>query len=258
MTAFPQIGNGSIAQLPVMRSHRWRDISNVLESNERVLLPDRASREIRWRLSMRDLSDAEARSLTAFFTSAQGRFSPFLFADPMANLLGWSEDFVRPDWQSGLITCAPGAADPVGTRRASTLTNSAGGPQLLQQTLNIPAEYIACFSAWVRSGAPGTVSISRDGLSVSAALNTIWRRIYVSGRGVSGSEHSAFSLLLSAGQRVDVWGLQVEAQPFPSKYKRTAAPAGIYEQTYFSTDELEMTNTAPGLYSCELSLVART
>jgi hypothetical protein len=257
MICFPQTANGAVSQFPVRRSRVWRPILNQLESGERIMLNDSAANELRWQLSMKDLSDAEAGSMAALFQSVQGQYGSFLFVDPMANLLGWSEDLSKPDWQLGLLTAAPGVSDRAGTTRASRLTNPTAGEQSLQQSVAIPASYIACFSAWLRSDVSTTVTISRDSHSVSAAIGPMWKRVYVSGRGDDAATGSTFSLSLAAGQTVSVWGLQLEVQPYPSKYKQTASARGVYEQTYFGSDELDITSTAPGLYSCEVSVVSR-
>jgi hypothetical protein len=196
-------------------------------------------------------------TLNAFFVASQGQFAPFLLIDPLANLLGWSEDLSRPDWQLGLMTQSAGAADPLGATRASTLTNATAGAQTLQQTLAVPGAYVACFSAWISSSSAGTVTLQRDGVSVSCAVGPAWQRFHVSGAGSSGVAQSTFSLGLSAGQSVRLWGLQVEAQPYPSGYKQTATAAGIYEESYFGGDELTITSTSVGLSSCDIALTSR-
>ena len=76
-------------------------------------------------------------------------------------------------------------------------------------------------------------------------------------RASAGAAQSTFSIALPAGQTIDVWGLQVEAQPYPSAYKQTSAALGIYEETYFGDDELTITSTSLGLSSCEINLMSR-
>src|ERR1700722_7605206 len=160
MSWFPQIASGSIAQLPLRRTRKWRSIANRMESGERIFLPDSAAGQIAWKLSFRELTDAEAGEFSAFFSAAQGQSGSFLFIDPLANLLGWSEDLSRPNWQAGLLTVAGGDADPLGTTRASSLRNGSAGAQTLQQTLAVPGEYVACLSAWVRSDVAGAITLA--------------------------------------------------------------------------------------------------
>jgi hypothetical protein len=257
MNWIPQIGAGSIAQFPLQRRRMWRAIVNELENGERIALPDPNSGRIEWRLSYRDLSDAEATRLRALFVLCKGSFGSFAFADPLANLLGWSEDLTRPDWQTGLLTAAPGANDPMGTQRAWTLSNNSPGSQALSQTVGVPGDYVGCFSVWIRADAPGAVTLERDSVQTTAPVGPGWKQFYVSGTGVAGTAHSTVSLRLAAGQSVQVWGLQFEAQPYASQYKASAAAGGIYPETCFATDELTMTSTGVGLTACEVTLVSR-
>ena len=258
MNWYPQIGAGSVTQFPLSRSRTWRAIRNQLESGEQIVLPDNASGQIQWRLSYKDIGDDEAANLSACFTTAQGQYGAFGFVDPLSNLLAWSEDFTQPDWQLGLLTSTPGVNDPLGTQRASSISNGSPGDQQLMQTVSIPGNYVACFSAWVRSDTGGTISLGRDGNQTTVATGSAWRRVYVSGAGAAGAQSSGFSVNLGAGQSVQVWGLQVEAQPYPSQYKPSASPMGIYEETYFGADELTITSTGVGLSACEISLLSRT
>ncbi len=257
MSWYPQIGAGSIAQLPVSRSRRWRAIANNLEDGEQIMLPDTTAGQIEWKLSYQDLTNAEAQSLSALFTASQGGYIPFSFVDPMANLLGWSESFSQSSWQLGLLHATPGAADPLRTQRASTLSNPNPGAQALQQTLAISGNYVTCFSAYLWSSTAGAVTLQRDAAQVAVNVGPSWRRVYLSGPGTSGAAQSTFSVVLAAGQAIDIWGLQVEAQPYPSPYKQTSTAIGIYEETYFNIDELTMTSTAPGLSSCDVTLLSR-
>jgi hypothetical protein len=257
MSVFPQIGAGSIAQFPLTRSRKWRAILNVLESSEQIMLPDTTAGRIEWRLSYRDLTYTEAGELSALFTASQGSFGAFTFLDPLANLVGFSEDLSQPNWQVGLLRSTSGLSDPLGTLRASAVTNPSAGVQSLQQTLGVPGSYVACFSAYLRSDAAQTVTLQRDGAAVTVKVGPAWQRFFISAAGASGGTQSTFAIALAPGQTIDVWGLQVEAQPCPAAYKQTTAAEGIYEETYFENDELIITSTGVGLSSCEISLLSR-
>jgi hypothetical protein len=257
MNCYPQIGSGSVAQFPVTRSRRWRTIANELEDGEQIMLPDTTAGQIQWKLSYQDLSNAEVQNLGNLFVASQGKFAAFAFIDPLANLLGWSENFQQPGWQLGLLETAAGATDPLGTQRASVVENPSPGAQTLQQTLGVPGNYVACFSVYLQSSTAGTVTLQRDGTQVTVAVGPAWKRAHVSGLGTSGAAQSTFSIGLAAGQAINVWGLQVEAQPYPSAYKQTSAALGIYEETYFANDELTITSTGVGLSSCAITLLSR-
>jgi hypothetical protein len=257
MTSFPQIGLGAVAQFPLTRSRKWRAITNSLESSEQIMLPDTAAGKVEWRLSYQDLTDTEAGTLSSLFTASQGSFGAFTFIDPLANLLAWSEDLSQPGWQFGLLQNASGIDDPLGTQRAWSVSNTSAASQALQQTLGVPGEYVACFSVYLRSNVAGIVALVRDGTQVNVAVGPVWQRAFVNNTGVSGAVESSFSIAVAAGQTIDVWGLQVEAQPYPSVYRQTSVAEGIYAETYFENDELKITSTGPGLSSCEISLMSR-
>lgn len=257
MSFFPQVGAGSVAQYPVTRSRRWRAIVNQLEDGEIIILPDTTAGQIQWKLSYRDLVPSEVQNLSNLFSASQAGFAPFTFIDPMANLLGWSENLSQSSWQLGLLEFAAGVTDPLGTTRASSVTNPSAGTQSIQQSLGVSGGYVACFSAYLRSAVPGTVILQRDATALTVTLGTAWQRVFVNGTGVGGAVQSTFSIVLAAGQTIDVFGLQVEVQPYPSAYKQTVESLGIYPETYFANDELTITSTSVGLSSCGINLVSR-
>ena len=257
MSFYPQIGSGSIAQFPLQRSRKWRMIVNELEDGEQVVLPDLKAGEIDWKLSYSDLADTEVQNLNSLFTAMQGQFGAFTFIDPLANLLAWSEDFTKPAWQVGLLQTQTGIADPLGTQRASSVANGTTGTQAVAQTLGISGDYVTCFSLWVRSSSAGTLVLQRDSAVTTITVRSGWNRVYLNGTGTAGATQSTFSVTLAPGQTVDIWGPQVEAQPYPSAYRQTVAARGIYEETYFGSDALKITSEAPGLSSCTIALTSR-
>jgi hypothetical protein len=257
MNWFPQIGSGAVAQFPLQRKRQWRAITNELESGELISLPDASGGQIEWRLSYRELTDAEVANLTNLFAASGGAAISFGFVDPFANLLGWSEDLSQPGWQPGQLTATGGFSDPVGTQRAWTLQNTNAAEQMLSQTLGIPGAYTVCFSVYVRSDSAGTIGILRDTTRVNLPVGPQWKRIQIGGTGVSGAVQSTFSLAIGAGSSARVFGLQAEAQPWPSPYRPTGAAAGILEETRFSGDGLAVISTAPGLSSCQVTLLSR-
>lgn len=257
MTYFPQTGAGSIAQFPMQRTRQWRWISNQMESGEMIMLPDALAGRIAWSLKYTDVTTAEAASFNALFAAAQGQYGSFLFVDPMANLLAWSEDFTRPDWLRGLLQISAGANDPLGRTRACVMNNPGQAEQSLTQTVNVPGDYVASFSVWARSDSGTAFALTRDELRSNFALTPAWNRYSIGGTGSAGAPNSVFSVVIGAGQTVQIFGPQVEAQPTASSYKQTSAPTGIYPETYFASDELPMTCTGPGLFAFEIDLISR-
>ena len=257
MNWFPQLASGAMAQYPLHRNRQWRAISNTLESGETIRLGDARGGAIAWRLCYQELTDAEVARLASFFQASRGEAGSFGFVDPFANLLGWSEDLSKSDWQKGLLAVSGGLTDPLGTQRAWTVQNANGAEQSLSQSLTIPGEYTVCFSAYVRSDSAVMVGIARDSKRVNVPAGPQWKRIQVSGPGSAGATASTFALALPAGGAVRVFGLQVEAQPWPSIYRSTVAAAGILEETRFEGGELKVVHTAPGLSACQVSLISR-
>ena len=258
MNWYPQIGGGSLVQFPMVRQRKWRTISSELEGGRRVVVADSAGGEIRWSLSYRDLSDAESGRLSSFFQQCRGRYGKFGFADPTANLIGWSEDLSRPDWQLGTLSAVPGSRDPFGGTGSWQATNSSGGELRLTQTIGLPGDYMACFSLWLRAPAPGAVVLERDGSSSGCAVGPNWSRVHLGVEGIPGTEYSTFGLSLPSGGTVEVFGMQVEPQPFPSQYKASGAATGIYPETYFASDDLAITATGNGLWAADIVLLSRT
>ena len=257
MSFYPQIGSGVVTQFPFQRQRQWRAITTQLESGELISLPDAAGGQMTWSLQYRDLTTAEAQAVSGMFSASQGQFGSFTFIDPLANLLGWSENLAGAGWQANELSISSGASDPLGTQRASTVSNPTAGSLQLTQTLGISGDYVACFSAYVRASAAATVTMHRDGQQTAAAVGPNWDRVLITGTGTAGAVQSTFSLILAAGQSVNVFGLQVEAQPWPSVYKPTSAAAGIYEETYFADDELTITSTSLGFSRASVNLISR-
>jgi len=256
MTWFPQLSTGCLVQLPLSRRLVWRAITNRLENGERISLPDTPAGRIEWNLAYKELSEGEAAGMGSFFRNCRGAFGTFSFADPSANLLGWSEDLSRPDWQHGLLSVVPNRAAPNGTLSASTLINAVGAAQQLTQTVALPGQYTTCFSAWLRSDSPATVTLRRGSAVQPLAITSNWKRYYLTGA-VPGEDNAPFSVELQPGQSMDVWGFQVEAGPYPSQYVPVTTASGIYERTSFAADELAITATGVGLFATEFTLISR-
>jgi hypothetical protein len=257
MNWYPQIGAGAIAQYPVHRKRQWRPINNVMESGELISLPDSRGGQIEWRLSYQELTDTEIAAVTGLFAASAAEAIPFGFIDPFANLLGWSEDLTKPDWQKGLLTTTGALGDPVGTQRAWLLQNPSAGEQLLSQSLGTPGNYTVCFSAYVWNASAATIGMIRDSRRSTVPIGPQWKRIQLSGVGTSGASESTFSLAIPAGGSARVFGLQVEAQPWPSPYRPTGAASGILQETRFRGGSLSVVNTAPGLSACQVNLISR-
>ena len=257
MNWYPQLSSGTSHQFPIRRVRKWRTIANKFDDGEQVAYADSHAGVVEWRLRYAELQESEVAALRALFVASKGRAGSFGFLDPLVNLLAGSEDLSRPEWRAGLMTVAGGVTDPAGGTTAWRVSNASAGLQDLAQTLSFPASTMSSFSVYLRSPMAEAVTVLRDNKSLSVAVGPQWQRHFISVPGDTDSVTSSFSVRLAAGQGIEVWGFQVEAQLFPSQYQRSISGVGIYEETSFAMDELNTVATSPGLWSCEISLVSR-
>src|SRR4051794_34237864 len=256
MTWFPQLSSGCLVQLPIRRRMVWRAITNWFENGERISSPDPAAGRIEWSLAFKELNESEADTMSSFFRACRGAFGSFGFADPTANLLAWSEDLWRPDWQPGVLSVVPGGPAPDGVGTAVRLTNGSAASQQLTQTVALPGEYTACFSMWLRSETSQSVALRRGSALQRVAVGSLWKRSYLTAA-VPSENNAPFSIDLDPGQSVETWGLQLEAGPYPSHYMPSTSPTGLYERTSFANDELAITATGVGLFATEFTLISK-
>src|SRR5262245_2746176 len=140
MLAFPQLGTGASASLPLRRRHALRTVVNKSMDGSRVVLGDPDTEQVIWDLNYSLVNNSELSKLTTLFNSAEGRLYDFVFLDPVGNLLAWSETLSNSVWQrNSLLELTADIADPLGTTRASRLTNIGGAPLRIEQTINAPA-----------------------------------------------------------------------------------------------------------------------
>ena len=258
---YPQLPIGAIAQYPTARTWSKRSVVNALPGGGRVVMQDFAPARVRFVLSYAGLSDVEWTGLQSLFTAAQGKFATFTFMDPTDNLLSWSEDFTASVWTTdSLIQTAKGKEDPFGGTAALKLTNSGQAAQRLMQSLAGPSWYQYCFSVYLRSDGPCSVSLIRASASAEASqavtIGTTWLRATASGALSAREDGIRFGLELPAGASVYAFGAQVEAQPAAGSYKTTLDRGGIYAGSRFDHDSLIQVADALGQYSTEIQVIS--
>jgi hypothetical protein len=258
MNIFPLRPNGSVCQFPFQKSLGYRTIANTLEDGSRIVLEDPNAASINWKLGFSALTDTELSVLRSFFEAMKGRLQSFTFVDPGGNLLVWSEDLSQSAWQkSSFLQYQSGVADPLGTQRATSVTNAGSGAVTFTQSIPVPGSYLCCFSVYLQSAAPVTISISRGATAQEVLVGPAWQRAFLSGTTADGSDTSIFGLTLPPGGNVEVFGLQVQSQPGPSTYVPTLDRGAVYSATRFATDSLQFTPVAPNNSNCELELYSR-
>ncbi len=261
MLVFPQLSSGALAQFPIQTLRLKRTITNAAADGSRVVLSDPNQSTIEWHLKYAGLSDAEQTTLVQFFESTEGSLQTFLFPDPAGNLFAQSETLNQSVWQANsLLTIQANIKDPLGTTRATRLTNTSAGVLTLAQTIAVPGTLTCCFSIYVRSDRAGSVTLTRtSGGNVSSATfaaGTSWQRKWLTGSATNGGTSSAMAIVVPAGESIDVFGMQVDGQNAPSEYMQTLVQSGVYTAARFQRDTLTITADAPNRSSCTLSIVA--
>lgn len=259
---FPQLTSGASAQYPIGKTRILRTIKNVLADGSMIVLPDPTSAQLYWQLSYADLSFDDTTALQSHFAACAGPAKAFTFIDPTGNMLVSSSNLAATPWVApSLISVASGAADLFGGAAAFTVTNSAETAQEITQTLPVPANYQYCFSIYAASASASAITLARRGSSQELTTGNIgptWARIVSSGRLADGALEFTVAISLRAGQRVSLYGAQLDAQIAPSRYRPTAGYGGVYKTAHWAVDELVITAQAPNLFSTSFNIETST
>ena len=235
-----------------------RTIVNRAADGSEIKAADIGGATIQWELAFSGLTAAEWQAIEQFFGAAEGRMTSFTFLDSGDNLLRWSEDLGNAVWlRDPMLQLSPGAADPLGTSRASLLTNTGQAAQSIRQVIAAPANYPYCLSAFVRSAAGGAVTLLRGGEARRVEVTTTWQRISSSGTEAESGDSISFGIEMPAGASIEIFGLQAEAQPAASGYKRTLGRAGVYSSARFGNDALWVTAEGPDNYRTSMTIYCR-
>lgn len=259
MRYFPQLVTGALSQYPVRKVHRTRTASTHGQNGDTFKLSDPDAETLEWELRLSGLTDSEWTAVESLFDECEGSLGTFCFLDPFDNLLGHSEDFEAAVWRRDpLLQILPGVEDPAGGTSAARLVNAGQTPQGLSQTLDVPASLHYCFSAYVRSGATGAVRLEQRSptraLARDVRVSANWSRVRLSGNLQVPEDSVTFSIILPAGGSIEVYGLQVEAQPGSSEYRKTSGHGGVYPAARFADDELRLTSTGPNCHTTVLRI----
>ena len=252
MLHFPQLSSGSVAQYPVTKSIEHRTVFNEAADGSVIRYCDADAVRTRWTLRLTGLSDAEKTGLEDLFAGAEGRLRPFVFVDPFANMLRWSEDLTQSLWlRDPLLQASEG--------RPVRLTNAGQTVQAVRQQVPAVAGWRYCLSALVRSTASTEVTLrisTVDGAFENRSVaDSEWRRLFCSGSIDGTARELTVEMRVAAGAAVDVAELQLEAQPMPSPYKPSGGLGGVHDSTRFDQDTIEFTTYGPDNHETVLRLV---
>jgi hypothetical protein len=255
MATYPQLESGALSQFPVQKRRRARTVVNRAADGSTIKLADQAVEATEWVLTYRDLGDEEAAALRTFFLAVEGTLNGFTFLDPADNLLAWSDQLDHEAWQRDpLLNLAGGVADPRGGSGAWRLSNSGTAEQSASQTLAVPGAYQYCLSAYVRAATAASVQLTIGGQSVRRAATGEWTRIAWTCSGDAQATSLRFAVEIGAGEVVEVYGLQAEAQCAASGYK-ASTHGGVYEDAHLGEDVLTITSTDVNRHSCRVKII---
>jgi hypothetical protein len=253
MSVFPQLSSGAIAQFPLLRGTEYRTIINESMDGSEIVVQDVDFEQRRWTLEYDQLSDAEWQAIENLFVEVSGRLGSFLFLEPGANLVSWSELSSESVWLTDAgVSVLENQPDPLGGTLATRLTNS-GATGSFRQSLNIPASCRYAGSVWARTADSGVeLRVDDDGPNAARAVidsNNVWKRYEARYDQASASAFTVLRIEIPSGAQVEIFGPQLEAQPAASAYKATGQQAGVYPAARFDQDALADRAEGVGLHS---------
>jgi hypothetical protein len=260
MLVFPQLATGAATLYPVTRQRRARTVINTLRGGHAVVYADPGAAQTEWDLRATGLTAAEWNAVEALFQAVSGQLEVFTFLDPAGNLLASSEAFGAAAWSNGpLIQLTAGIDDPLGTLRATRAVNAGQVPEAVAQTLNVPGTFQYSFSLWARSAAGSAVTLiaSTAGGNVSKTFLTggLWQRVTLLASLALNTTSVTFGAQLDAGGSVDLFGMQVEAQPAASEYRQTGSGGGVYSRARFGGDQISVTAQGTDVFDALIRIV---
>ncbi len=246
-------------QYPVHKTRTGRTVKNILPDGSVIAYPDPSASRLTWQLGYTNLSLPDLMAVSSFFNWCQGRLHAFTFIDPVGNMLVNSANLSGSEWlRSSMVQITPNLPDVRGGMSAFSITNTGDASQDLAQTLAVPASYSYCFSAYVLSAQPSMLDFVRQGSTAqnvdALPVGPSWTRVVSKGRLADTSNTFTVSIRLAPGQQVSIYGLQLEAQLAPSRYKPTLQQGGVYSTAHWGMDQLPVSADAPDSFSTVFSI----
>jgi hypothetical protein len=260
MLVFPQLSTGASALYPLTKTSRQRTVVNTLGDGSTDVYADPDAASLGWTLQAKGLTAAEWGAIEALFAATAGMWQAFTFLDPAGNLIVASEDFGASTWTNGaLMELTSGISDPLGTTRATAVTNAGEATEAIQQALPVPGNFQYCLSLWARTdSATGvTLSISTTGGSAikTFTLGTSWIRVSLTANLGQSTDSVTFGAQIAGGGSIDIFGMQAEAQWGASDYKLTGANGGVFSNARFASDKITVTAQGTDVYDAVIQIV---
>lgn len=261
MRYFPQLETRTTGQYPLRRERHERVVRHESLDGRLRAYYDGSAGRVGWVLQYQGLTNGERTAIDALFTECEGRLKDFVFLDPAANLLKWSEDYTQGSWTvNPMLAMTSAIPDPWEMTRATIVSNTGAVLQAMGQTITASGNQQYCLSAFV-NGYNGRFRLRIDSGGVVVerefSVDTDWKRYTVSALPGSNADTVTFSLLVEPGQSINVVGIQAEAQLAPGGYRRTNSRGGVYLNARFAEDELAWTQQAPNSNAAEIRIESR-
>jgi hypothetical protein len=237
-------------------------VVNALADGSTVVLNDPDAVLTQWELRATGLTAAEWNAVEDLYQATSGRLETFTFLDPAGNLLAHSEEFGAGGWSNGpSIQLTGGVTDPLGTTRATHVVNTGAAAEAVEQILAVPGNFRYSLSVWARAGVAANTALFATTSGGSAthtfALSPQWKRLSMSIGLGQNTASVTFGAQLDPSAAVDLFGMQVEAQPGMSDYKKTSA-GGVFAKARFAEDELTVRAQATDVYDAVIRVVSRS
>lgn len=262
MLVFPQLSTGAVALYPLRRKRSRRTVMNTLGDGNSVIYGDPDFASSAWELEIHGANFDEWTAIEALFENVSGRAGTFTFLEPAGNLLTQSEAFGAPEWNpSALVTVTPGIADPFGGAMASRVLNGGPAAGVLAQPLEVPGDFQYALSVWAKAGSTSTVRLFASTAGATSerlfSLGSEWRRIVLPVALGQATESVTFGVGLVPGDSVELFGMQVDAQPGAGGYQKTGARGGVHAHARFDDDALTVRARGTDVYDTVIRVVSK-
>ncbi|HEX4809175.1 MAG TPA: hypothetical protein VH325_09610 [Bryobacteraceae bacterium] len=256
---FPQLSTGATVQYPIKKTNTSRNVQNVLPDGSMILSADPDGWILSWELTYGELNSSDIGLIQTHFNNCKGPLHAFTFIDPTDNMLVSSEDLKSAAWlNQGGMAITKGVADPTGGTAAFTVINTSQATQSITQILSVPASYQYCLSLYAMCASQSAITLSRRGPSVSQtesiSVGPAWSRLVSSGQLSDSGVGLTVGLTLSPGQQVQIYGIQLDAQNAPSRYRPTAQSGGVYPNAHWVADQLMISAQGVNQFSSTFSI----
>jgi hypothetical protein len=257
----PQLSSSSAVQFQMRRSTTAYGASNQLASGSLILGENTRPLRRMWELSYGGLTNEELAELAEFCNSLDATVDGFVFLDPFNNMLNWSENLTTSSWVADpTLTVVEGAQSNFGEGRVHVLESTGSSEQSIRQEIELTGSGRFCASCLVRSDTPGIVGLRLNSATESSFAefqsSSEWNQVYLSAAVSVAVPPLAFCVDIAPGSALQVKGLQLEYQPFPSRYKPTRGKGGVYANARVLYQSYQVVQHGPEWFDCSFQIEA--